>query len=106
MSTLISIGLLGVFAYHCLAIYKDFRGASAIVRGLMQLIGIIGTLTFYVLLVISFWRFAWWQSILTLIASIIIGGPTAIIFQKTLIGMILSPVLVLTFLALSIISLI
>ena len=30
MVTLVFIGLLGVFSYHCAAIYKEFRGASPI----------------------------------------------------------------------------
>lgn len=72
----------------------------------MQLCGIIGTLAFYILVVISFWNFAWWQPILTFIASIVIGGLTGIFFQKTFIGMVLSPILMWTFLTFSIVSLI
>lgn len=106
MVTLVFIGLLGVFSYHCSAIYKEFRGASKTVKELTGLAGNIGYLAYYGALIWSFWHYAWWQPIVTFVAAIIIGGLSAIFFQKNIIGMMASPVLVIVFAILSIIGLI
>lgn len=105
MSTLIFIGLLGVFAYHCGAIYKGFRGSSKAVKELIGLAGNIGYLVYYGVLIWSFWYYEWWQPIVTFVVAIIVGGLSAILFQKNIIGMMISPVLVVVFSILSIIGL-
>lgn len=102
MSTLIFIGLLGVFAYHCTAINKEFRGSSKTIKELTGLASGIGYLVYYGVLIWSFWHYEWWQPIVTFIATMIAGGFSAIIFQRTIIGMIASPILVFVFGALSI----
>ncbi len=104
MKTLLFIGLLGIFAYHCLANWKDFRGVSANVKSLFLITGNIGYTAFFVMLIICFWHFTWWLPIVVVIVSAVSGGLTAIVFQKNFVGMMLSPILVLVFLILSIVS--
>lgn len=106
MDTLIFIGLLGVFSYHCLAIGKEFRGSSEMARSILLLLGTIGYITFLVTLVWSFWHFAWWQPLVTYAAATIVGGITAIFFQRTVMGIIISLICVVVFSILSIIGLI
>jgi hypothetical protein len=104
MKTLLFVGLLGVFSYHCMANWKEFRGASGKVEALLAISGSIGYTAYYAMLIICFWHFAWWKPIVTAIASIVFGGFSGIFFQKSLVGMMLSPILVLVFLILSIVS--
>lgn len=106
MSTLVFIGLLGVFSYHCTAIHKEFRGASKTIKELTGLAGRIGYLAYYSVLIWSFWHYAWWQPVVTFITAILIGGLSAIFFQKNIMGMMISPVLVVVFAILSIIGLV
>lgn len=106
MGTLVFIGLLGVFAYHCTAIHKEFRGASKTVKELTGIAGGIGYLVYYGVLIWSFWHFAWWQPIVTFVAAIIAGGVSAVFFQRNIIGMMISPIMVVVFAALSVIGLI
>lgn len=106
MSTLIFIGLLGVFSYHCLAIGKEFRGSSEMARSILLLLGTIGYITFLVTFVWSFWHFAWWQPLVTYAAATIVGGITAIFFQRTVVGVIACQLCVIVFAILSIIGLI
>lgn len=106
MSTLIFIGLLGVFVYHCSAIYKEFRGASRVIKELTGWAGNIGYLAYYGLLIWSFWHYQWWQPIVTFVAAIIVGSISAIFFQRKTIGMIISPILVLVFATLGFVGLI
>lgn len=106
MGTLVFIGLLGMFSYHCAAIHKEFRGASEFFKELTGLAGNIGYFAYYGVLIWSFWHYAWWQPIVTYIAAIIVGGISAIFFQKNIIGMMASPILVVVFAILSVIGLI
>ena len=106
MITLVYIGLMGVFAYHCLEINRNFRGSSYKVKLLMGLSGGIGYSLYYAFLIWSFWHFSWYQPIITGFASMIVGSITAIFFQKKLVGMMLSPLLLVAFTVLSFIGLI
>ncbi len=105
METLFFIGLLGVFAYNSSAIGKDFKGSSKSVRTLMRFSGGIGYMIYFIVLIWSFWHYEWWQPIVTAVISTLIGGLSAIFFQKNLVGVLLSPVLTLIFALLSIIGL-
>ena len=105
MNTLIFIGLLGVFAYHCTSNDKEFRGSSDTARLIQGFAGSIGYFVYYATLIWSFWHFAWWQPIVTFVAVIIAGSISAIVFQRTFFGMIISPIMVVLFATLSIIGL-
>ncbi len=105
MATLIFIGLLGVFAYHCSASHKEFRGSSAMMKTVLGLCGSIGYIAHYATLIWSFWHYDWWQPIVTGIASILVGGISAILFQRNIVGMLLSPICVIVFAILSVIGL-
>lgn len=100
------IGLLGVFAYHCTAIYKEFRGASYTVKELYGLAGGIGYFVYNGVLIWSFWHYEWWQPVVTFVAALIVGAISAILFQTNIIGMMVSPVLLIVFAVLSVIGLI
>lgn len=104
--TLIFIGLLGIFAYHCSEIGKHFKGSSSSMKAIMVNSGFIGSLLYHVFLVWSFWQFPWWQPIVTFISVILVGALSAIFFQRSMIGMIISPILLLCFAILSLIGLI
>ncbi len=106
MITLVYIGLIGVFAYHCLAIDSNFRGSSYKIKLLMGLSGSIGYLLHYAFLIWSFWQFTWYQPIITGFVAMIVGSITAIFFQTNLVGMMLSPLLLVAFTVLSLIGLI
>lgn len=101
MKTLLFVGLLGVFAYHCQAIGHDFKGASMKIKRIFDWSGSINYLMFIILLVLCFWHFPWWMPIIVFFASTVVGGLTAIFFQKSLIGNILSLILVEVFYFLS-----
>ena len=101
MKELFFIGLLGVFAYHCQANGREFNGTSLNVKNLLMWAGAINYFAFIVLLIVSFWHFSWWMPIVTFVASTILGGITAIFFQRNLIGMIASFILVEVFFFLS-----
>ena len=102
MSTLIYIGLLGVFAYNCSANGSNFKGSSASAKNMQIVAGALGYLVFFVALVWSFWPFTWWQPIVTLLASVFLGGFSAPIFQGNAIGIMVSPYLTALFAGLSI----
>ena len=102
MATLVFICLLGVFSYHTTTINLEFRGSSQKAKDVYGLLGGIGYLLYFISLVWSFWTFAWWQPIVTLIASIAISGITAPIFQRTFIGVLVSPIALVVFQTLSI----
>lgn len=104
--TLIFIGLLGIFAYHCSEIGKHFKGSSSSMKAIMVNSGFIGSILYYAFLVWSFWQFPWWQPIVTFISVILVGALSAIFFQRSMIGMIISPILLLCFAILSFIGLI
>lgn len=106
MSTLIYIAALGIFSYNSLANFKDFKGASSTIKDVFMLAGIIGETVYYIALVWSFWHFAWWQPIVAYVASLIIGGVSAVFFQRNYIGMMSCPVLIVIFAILSIAKLI
>lgn len=93
METLVYICLSGIFAYHCLAIYKDFRGSSLILRKTYGLCGSLGYTVYFVVFIWSFWHFKWYWLIGTCLVQILLGGLTAWPFQWTIIGMMLSPIL-------------
>lgn len=105
MSTLFFIGLLGVFSYHCATIHKEFRGASKVSKTLIGLVGNIGSLLYYSVLIWSFWRYDWWKPVITFITAIIVGSISAIFFQRNAFGIMISPYLVVIFAILSIIGL-
>ncbi len=105
MNTLIFIGLSGAFTYQCHEIGKNFRGSSTLIKNAMILIGNIGYLAYLALIIWSFWHFPWWQPIVTFIGSMLIGGITAMFFQRNKIGILLSPILTLLFLVLGVMDL-
>ncbi|MEG2599509.1 MAG: hypothetical protein RSA66_08550 [Muribaculaceae bacterium] len=106
MVTIIFIGLLGVFSYHCLAIHKEFGGSSVVAKAIIGLAGMIGDVIYYITLVWSFWCFPWWQPIVVFVSATLIGSVSAFFFQRNIIGTLLSPILVIVFSVLSVIGLI
>lgn len=104
MSTLIYIGLLGVFAYNSIEVYKNFRGISTLIKTVIGLIGNIGYIAHVGFLIWSFWHFSWWWPVCIAIATMIVGGLSAIVFQRGLIGILISPILTVVFFVLSIIG--
>lgn len=106
MGTLIYIAVLGILSYNCMANYNNFKGASLTIKNVFGLAGSVGYTVYYIALIWSFWHFAWWQPIVAFIASIIIGGISAVFFQRNYIGMMSCPVLIVIFAILSIAKLI
>lgn len=105
MTTLIFISCVSIFAYNCIEIDKNFRGSSQVARLYIGLTGQICHIMFWVLFVWSFWHYDWWEPIIALIASIVVGGFTGIFFQRNLIGVFMSPILAWLFVVLSVIGL-
>lgn len=106
MSGLIYIGLVYVFAYHSSENGKNFKGASLSWKALLNFTALIGQIAFYGLLIWSFFVYTWWQPLVLWVASTIIGGFTAFLFQGNIFGNILSPILCYVFIVLSIVTLI
>lgn len=106
MTALVFIGFLGVFAYHCMAIYKEFRGSSKLAKETAGFAGIFGYTCYYGFLIWSFWLFDWWMPIVTYVLGIIVSGISGIFFQRNLWGMMMSPLCVLVFWVLSLIFMI
>ena len=107
MVTLILIGLVGVFAYHSAANGNEFKGSSEGMKLVLTLGGTIGYIAHLTLIVISFWHYAWWLPIVTMLAATIIVAPiTAPIFQRNVFGMIISPLAVVVCASLAIAGLI
>ena len=90
MNALIVICLLGIFAYHSGAIGNQFKGSSALLKNAAVFAGGFGYLVFFVSIVWSFWPFSWWQPIVTLVLSVLLGGLTSSIFQRSFAGVIIS----------------
>lgn len=110
MSTLVYIALLGFFSYQCTTLFNNFRGSSELMKCLLGVTGLIGTVLYLVTVVWSFWHYTWWMPIVAFIASIIFGSLiSATLFQgsalKVILGTLLSPVCVVVFSVLSIIGL-
>ena len=105
MSTLIYIGLVGIMAYNCKALSINFKGSSEFLKHYFGLSGLIGYPVQYALLIWSFFHFTWWMPIVTYVASVILAGFSAIIFQSNSIGAIVSPILLVVFTAFSVIGL-
>lgn len=82
MSTLIYIGLLGVFSYYCQSFAGNFKGSSLTVKTLLTVFGSLGYLALFAFIVWSFFKFTWWEPLLTLIASSVLGGFTIFIVDN------------------------
>lgn len=106
MWNLIFITLAHMLAYNCSEIYKNFRGASMTVRNLTGTTGMICYFVSIGLYIWSFWHYDWWLPIVAYIASVVLGGISALFFQKTLIGVMSAPFLAIFFTIKSIIGLI
>lgn len=107
MTTLILIGLVGVFSYHSAANGNEFKGSSEWMKLMLTLGGTIGYIAYFTLIVISFWHYVWWKPIVTMIASTIIVAPiTSPLFQRNIFGMIVSPIAVVVLTSLAIAGLI
>lgn len=104
MSTLIYIGLLGVFSYYCQSFAGNFKGASLTMKTLLTICGGLGYLAFFAFIIWSFFIFTWWKPILTLIASIVLGGIT-IFLVDNIAGKILSMLAVPILIVLSVLCL-
>lgn len=106
MGTPIYICLLGVFSFHTQINHQEFRGRSTKAKEIMGILGGVGYVWFLISLIWSFWHFAWWQPIVTLIASIAISGISAPMFQRNLLRILISPITLVVFSSLSIAGLI
>lgn len=104
MATLIYISLLEIFAYNATANYQQFRGRSMTIKNITGLLGGVGYTIYYITLICSFWQFEWWQPIIAYIASMVLGGISALVFQRTLVGVMITPILVIIFAILSIVG--
>lgn len=102
---LIFICFLFVFSYHSSENGRQFRGDSQFMSFMLTVIGGIGWIATYVALIWSFWPFKWWQSILTSVCGVELGALTSPLFQRTVLGIILSPILVVVFGILSFVNL-
>lgn len=105
MNALVFIGALGISAYNSTANHQKFKEASLCTKSTFGTAGKIGYIAYYVTLIWSFWLFPWWQPIVTFIGAIVVGGISAIFFQRTLVGMVLCPILIFVFAILSVLSL-
>lgn len=105
MNALIFILSLGIFAYHSAENGRNFRGSSMAAQLLCNISGVVGNIVYYILLIWSFWYFAWWMPIAVFVARILLGGFTAFFFQGNILGIIASPILTIGFAIASIVSL-
>lgn len=105
MNALIYIGLLCILSYNCSVNYKNFRGSSMRAKANMGLIAGIGNVIFHIAIIWSFWHFTWWQPIVTYIGAMFVAGFTAILFQRNLVGILITPILTIVFAVLSIVAL-
>lgn len=104
METLIYIGALGVFSYLNQMFSQRFKGSSIVIKFLHTILGAVGYLSYFVFLIWSFWKFAWWQPIVTFISSVILSGIIGA-FSNNIVGQLLSIIAVPVFFILSIIAL-
>lgn len=105
MKALVFICLLWVFHYNCSEIARNWKGSSSTLETVVSLEGLIGKLLFLITFIWSFWHYEWWQPIVAFIVTMFAAGIIANLFQKTLIGMMVSMVAVPVFSTLAIISL-
>ena len=98
MGTLISIGLIGVFAYHCAINASECKGASENLKAVMTIAGSLGFIAYVVAIIWSFWYYPWWQPVvLFLVTTIVVAPITAPLFQKHVYGYVISVMAVLAF---------
>ena len=96
MGTLFSIGLLGVFAYHCTYNGFVYKECPQNIKLLLKCFGVIGYLLYIATFIWSFWHFVWWKPwVIALITTHIVTPLTTPFFQKDMLG--LSPALVILF---------
>ncbi len=91
------ICFLYVFSYHSSENGNQFCGTSHLLSFMLPVIGGVGQLAALVALIWSLWLFDWWQPILAYVCSILLGGLIAPLFQGKIIGILLSPILVVLF---------
>jgi hypothetical protein len=106
MEALVFIGLLGLFSYHSFSNYDNFGGSSMLMKQILGLAGNFGYIIWFIVWVWSFWHFAWWQPIVTIVLSMMLSGLSAPLFQKTAIGIFVTPILVVVSMILSVATLI
>lgn len=95
MNALYFVVLLGTFTYHCSENARNFRGSSKNVFKTLLFSSWIGSILYHLLLAIGFIFYPWWQPIMTwAVTTFIIRPISAIAFQRTLLGIILSPIIV------------
>lgn len=105
MSTLVIIGLLGIFSYFNIKAAKNFRGSSLIIRNILLVSGTIGYWSFYAFIIWAFFLFPWWQPIVVLIITSILGGILDALLFRTFSGVLLSMILCPILFLLSLLSL-
>lgn len=105
MNTLIFIGLLGCFSYLSTSYAQTFKGSAAKAKFILNILGRTGNLCFWIFIIWSFFQFVWWQPILTIVCSMLLGGVIGGLFYRNMAMMFISPIGIPVFFALSLISL-
>lgn len=97
---------MNAFAVHCIYNCQNFRGSSQLAWNLLCITGYGGMFLYFVLFVWAFFPFAWWQPILTIPGTIVLGAITQSFCRENLVGMMLNPYLVIICAIVSIVGLI
>ena len=90
MNTLVFIGLLGIFSYFNLLANKNFKGSSSLMKNLLFITGNLGYWSFWVFIIWSFFIFTLWQPLIVFLSASLVGGVLAGLFDRTIIGMLVS----------------
>lgn len=82
------IVLLGLCAFYTNASSANFKGSASGVKNLLTIAASLGFLSFFAIIVTSFFYITWWHSVLILIATSAIAGFTNVIGRIQVIGIV------------------
>lgn len=80
------IVLLGLCAFYTNACATNFKGSSSSIKSLLTIASGLGFLSFFAIVIASFFYITWWHSILIFIITSSIAGFTNTIGKSQVIG--------------------
>lgn len=80
--------LLGLCAFYTNTSATNFKGSSSGMKSLLTIAAPLGFLSFFAIIVASFFYITWWHSVLILVVTSITAGFTANIGKNVIAGII------------------
>ncbi len=91
VTVIILVALLGVASFICSKSGAEFRGSSEVAKFVMNIVGAIGYLAYFVFLIWGFFVFPWWVPVLAFIINVAIVSMIPINMPITFVSLIVVP---------------